>query len=366
MAMEAPAYVISASSHSAALFRQAAQSLIEGTGVVGAADLGVTQNGTPNMSVNVAAGVVWCPGTLGGTAGMQTNLNAQTGYGLPAGLTAQGSYCAYNDAAVNLAIAAADPTNPRIDIVCAAIQDAAYAGATNTPVLQVITGTPAPSPSAPAAPASAVVVAQIAVAAGVTSIVTANLTDKRPFATGGVTTVATVTGLSGTVKGQIVYALDAAGLFIWTGTGWVPPPGSFLSASSSFTSSVTSSGATEVVGTGSGLTLASVSLIANRWYSVEWTGRLSATAAAGALVARIRTSTGTVTTSSSMVAAAQVQATALGGAAAFDLTVRGLFFPASTGAWNFALTVAQATGASNCVAGVGVLGTVQMTLLSAQ
>ena len=361
MAMENPAYVISASSHPASLFRQAAQSLIEGTGVVGAGDLVVTQNGTPNLSVNVAAGVVWCPGTLGGTAGMQTNLNAQTAYGLPAGLTAQGSYCAYNDATVNLAIAAADPTNPRIDIVCAAIQDAAYAGATNTPVLQVITGTPAPSPSAPAASASAVVVAQIAVAAGVTSIVTANITDKRPFVTGGVTTVASVSGLTGTVKGQIVYALDSGAVNVWGGSSWFLLPGALL-ATTSGTSSVTSTGATEVVGTGAGIALASVSLSTQRSYAVEWTGRISTSGTGGATVARIRISTGTVTNASTMVAAAQVQTTAAGGGGAFDVTFRGLFQPASTGTWNLAVTAAQASGTGNASVGTGVLGYSQLNV----
>lgn len=180
MALESPAYVISASSHSADLFRQTAQSMIAGTGVVGSGDLLVSANGTPNMSVNVAAGFVWCPGTLGSTAGMQANANAQTTYGLPSSLTAQGSYGGYNDGTVNLAIAAADPTNPRIDLICASIQDAEYAGSNNQPVLQVVTGSPAASPSAPSAPASSVVLAQVAVAAGATSVVAGNITDERP------------------------------------------------------------------------------------------------------------------------------------------------------------------------------------------
>lgn len=181
MAIESPAYVISASSHSAALFRQATQSFISGTGVVGLNDLLTTQNGTPNMSVNVAPGFIWCPGTLGATSGIQANGNAQTSYGLPSGLTSQGCYGAYNDAAVNLPISAADPSNPRIDIVCASIQDAQYAGSNNQPVLSVVTGTAAPSPSVPSAPASSVVLSQVAVAAGATSITTSNITDERPF-----------------------------------------------------------------------------------------------------------------------------------------------------------------------------------------
>lgn len=181
MALESPAYVISADSHSAALFRQAIGSLISGTGVIGSGDLQVTANGTPNMSVNVAVGQVWMPGTLGATTGFPSNLNAQTAYGLPAGFTSQGPYMGYQDGTVNLTIAAADPTNPRKDIVYAAIQDAQYSGSNNQPVLLVATGTAAPSPSAPTAPASAVVLAEILVPAGATSITSGDITDKRSF-----------------------------------------------------------------------------------------------------------------------------------------------------------------------------------------
>ena len=196
MALESPAFVISADSHSAALFRQTLQTLISGAGITEAGDLAITQNGTPNMSVNVAAGTIWMPGTLGGTAGFGNNINAQTTYGLGGGKTSQGMYCGYQDASVNLVISTADPTNPRIDLVVAAIQDAQYSGSTNTPVLQVITGTPAPSPSAPSAPASAVVLAQVAVAASVSSIVTANIADKRPVlaVNGGIVRAASAGG----------------------------------------------------------------------------------------------------------------------------------------------------------------------------
>lgn len=113
------------------------------------------------MSVNVASGLVVVDGTQD--------------------TTHQGSYVCLNDAVVNLTIAAADPTNPRIDIVVAQVQDSQYSGATDAWKLAVVTGTPAPSPSAPALPANAVLLANVAVAANATSIVSANITDKRLF-----------------------------------------------------------------------------------------------------------------------------------------------------------------------------------------
>lgn len=176
------AYAITADSLTAETFRQAPSSILAGTGVVGSGDFYVTQNGTPNMSVNVAAGQIWIPGTLASTTGFPNNINAQTGYGLPSTFNEQASYYGWNNGTVNLTIAASNPTNPRIDLIVASIQDAQYSGSNNQPVLQVITGTPAASPVAPSAPASSVVLAQIAVAANATSIVTGNITDERPFA----------------------------------------------------------------------------------------------------------------------------------------------------------------------------------------
>ena len=155
-------YVIQANAHSAEAFRQLVASLVPVQGIVNAPDLAVTQNGTPNMSVNVASGFVFITGTQS--------------------VPVQGTYHAYNDATVNLAVSASNPTNPRIDLVVAAVQDAAYSGATNVWVLSVIAGTPAGSPVPPAAPANSVILAQIAVAANANTVVNANITDKRPFA----------------------------------------------------------------------------------------------------------------------------------------------------------------------------------------
>lgn len=181
MTIEAPAYVISASSHSAALFRQAAQTMLDGAGVSGTNDLQVLQHGAGNLSVDVAAGTLWIPGSLGGTNGMENNITNQATYGLPSTFTAQGSYAAYNDATVNLAIASNSTGSTRNDLVYAAIQDAQYSGVTNTPVLGVTTGAAGGGITNP--PASSVVLAQVAVANGASQILTANITDKRPFFT---------------------------------------------------------------------------------------------------------------------------------------------------------------------------------------
>jgi hypothetical protein len=136
------------------VYRQGIYALGEGrVGVVKSADFAVTQNGTPNMSVNVAAGIALVAGT--------------------ANVPVQGIYNAYNDAAVNLALAASNPSNPRIDLICLTIDDQFYGSADNTSLLQVVTGTPGASPAVPATPANTLVLAHVYVTAATTTILNA-------------------------------------------------------------------------------------------------------------------------------------------------------------------------------------------------
>jgi hypothetical protein len=86
---------------------------------------------------------------------------------------------AYNDASLAATITTADPTNPRIDLVCITVNDSAYTGSLNNVVVNVVAGTPAVSPSVPATPANSIALARVAVAAGATTIITANITDVR-------------------------------------------------------------------------------------------------------------------------------------------------------------------------------------------
>lgn len=181
MALVTPPNFLQAGSYGASGWTNYFQALMSGTGVIGSGDLAVSALGSPNMSVNVAQGQVIMPGTLGSTGGFPTNLNAQTTYGLPSTFTSQGAYESWNNATTNLVISAANPTNPRIDLVCASTQDAQYSGSNNQAILQVITGTPAASPSPPSSPANTVVLAQVLVPANATSITTGDITDERPF-----------------------------------------------------------------------------------------------------------------------------------------------------------------------------------------
>jgi hypothetical protein len=156
--MRTPPSYLQNGSHPAENDRLTMQALYATTGIVGASSLAVTAQGTPNMTVNVAAGWAAIVGTT------QTNM---------------GTYVGYNDATAVLTITTANATNPRIDLVCMTVNDAYYSGSTNNVVLQVIAGTPAVSPVAPTLPANSISLATIAVGANVTSIIASNITDTR-------------------------------------------------------------------------------------------------------------------------------------------------------------------------------------------
>ena len=158
MALRTPPSWLQNGSHPAENDRLTTQALYATTGIIGSTSLAVTQNGTPNMSVNIAAGWAAIVGTS---------------------TTTQGTYVSYNDAVLNAAIATAPATNSRIDLVCLTVNDAYYSGSTNNIVVNVVTGTAAASPVAPSTPANSIALAQVLVGTSVTSILTANITDVR-------------------------------------------------------------------------------------------------------------------------------------------------------------------------------------------
>jgi hypothetical protein len=203
MAVVNPPAYIQASSHPADVFRRALRALRENTGVVLTGDLAVAQNGSPNMSVNVAAGI----GVIDGTE------NA----------VSQGTYVDLNDATVNLAIAAADPTNPRNDLVVMKVQDAQYSGATNAASLVVVQGTPAGSPVDPATPANAIVLARVRVNAGVSSITNAVITDLRTSAQGQIIPGAAGFQIRSSDNSRANWAEDDNGLITQRNAMKVPP-----------------------------------------------------------------------------------------------------------------------------------------------
>ena len=169
----------------------------------------MVQNGTPNMSVNIGAG------------------RAVIRYG-NASSNLAGASTVFNDALTNVAIAASDPTNPRIDLVCVEVRSATeYGQAANDARFVVIQGTPAAVPVVPslASNPNALVLVQVAVAAATTSIVNANITDRRTFAygLGGVAFCGSSALPSGSSlrAGLEAFEIDTLRKKQYDGTGWV-------------------------------------------------------------------------------------------------------------------------------------------------
>lgn len=162
MTLITPPSWLQAGTYPAVSDRLTQQALYATTGIIGSSSLEVTQNSPAGMSVRIASGWAAIVGTV--------NAN-------------QGVYTTYNDATAVATITAADPTNPRIDLVCVTVRDAYYAGANNDVIFNVVAGTPASSPVTPTVPDNSIVLAQVAVAAGASTITTANITDVRTIVT---------------------------------------------------------------------------------------------------------------------------------------------------------------------------------------
>ena len=158
------------------------------------------------------------------------------------------------------------------------------------------------------------------------------------------------------VQGMVIFETDTNKLRIYTDT-WDVAPGQLVTSTSG-ANTVTSTGGTEVIGTGAGLTIASVSLSSTRPYRVEWTGSILSSVGTAAGVGRVRAATGTVLTSSTQVVDMQAYLAITGGSGASRGSWTGLWTPASTGTWNLAVTAQTGAGSGNTSCAPGNLNPV--------
>lgn len=171
MTLNTPPSWLQAGSYPAQYDRIIQQALYATTGIIGASSLAVSPNSPVGMSVRVASGWAAVVGTT------TTNM---------------GTYTLWNDATDTLTITTADPTNDRIDLICATVRDAYYSGAYNDVIFQVIAGTPAGSPVAPTLPDNSISLATVLVGAAVTQINSGDITDTRVLVTSNLVTTGTI------------------------------------------------------------------------------------------------------------------------------------------------------------------------------
>jgi len=156
-------------------FQRMRQQQLDGAlqeGVVGATDLKVVQRGAgANQSVDVGTGFAW----------VQIDTGTRNGMGHVT-----------NDATANVTVTASDATNPRIDQIILRWNDTSIpTGSGNVPTLAVLTGTATSGATldnrtgATALPNDCLRLADILVPATSTSVTTANIRDRRPWARGG-------------------------------------------------------------------------------------------------------------------------------------------------------------------------------------
>jgi microcystin-dependent protein len=127
-------------------------------GVMQPGHFAVSQRPSPGMGVEVAAGSALVNGTES---------------------SSQGAYFVEALTDTDLTIDTADASNPRIDLVVARVRDSDFSGAVDSFALEVVKGTAAATPAVPATPANSLVLAEVLVGAGATSITNSAITDRR-------------------------------------------------------------------------------------------------------------------------------------------------------------------------------------------
>jgi hypothetical protein len=229
---------------------------------------GMLTGASPSGATGIAArpGVRYGTGNpmqVGASSGMSVTVNAGVAFVQGSTSATAGMYTGCLDTTTTLTATTSDPTNPRIDNVIVQFVDVGTSSSTGTVNIQA--GTPAASPVAPTLPANSLLLAQIAVGAGVSTITSGNITDKRVFtvAQGGILPMANVSGGISGPAGLYAHDLSSGRLKVSDGSGnaRAPKTGAFTPVSTlgaatvtavlnSFTPivsvNVTTDGATEV------------------------------------------------------------------------------------------------------------------------
>jgi hypothetical protein len=168
--------------------------------------------------------------TVAAQSGMNVTVDVGTAIIPSAAGTTDGAYRVTNNQQRVLTATTADPTNPRIDLVCAGVQE--NSNSTSFGFVEIVAGTPAPSPAPPSTPPNSIPLAQVLVNANASSITSGNITDARTFqcAPGGILPVSSTGAAPQGVNGQFSYDIANDRIFHMAASGprqarvlpWVP------------------------------------------------------------------------------------------------------------------------------------------------
>jgi hypothetical protein len=207
----------------------------DGAGTVTPLDHKLAQSGlmAKTSTVNLVRTGVFYNGTstiVSGTANMSYDVAAFTA-ALTRGATA-GTVLLANDATYNVVTTAAPGSNSRYDVVYVWAREFTLDGTDSNPVIGVVQGVAAASPTVPslAAYPGALELARIIVPAGVTATNSGTtITQKAPFtaAAGGVLPFRTTTeqGEGTFNEGQLGWLIDSNTIEAYTGSAWSDPGG---------------------------------------------------------------------------------------------------------------------------------------------
>lgn len=171
--------------------------------------------GTRLYSAGTATAVAVPGGVFPGTGGMAVSaasgLSVQVAAGyccVPHPTAGQGGYIFGTLQAQALSLAAADPSNPRTDLIVAQVNDTG--DASGNCQIAVITGTPATPPVTPSLPSAAIPLATVSVPAAAVALASGAVSDQRSYvvAPGGVLPIANAAAAPAVPSTQFMYDLS--------------------------------------------------------------------------------------------------------------------------------------------------------------
>ena len=170
-------------------------------------------------AVAVPGGVYPGIGAMGVSASSGLNVQVAAGYCcVPSPTAGQGGYIFGTLQAQTLSLAAADPVNPRIDLIVARVYDTGNSASYCD--VEVVTGTAATPALTPSVPSAAITLASVSVPATSVALASGAVTDLRSYvvAPGGILPIANSAAAPAVQATQVMYDMSRNLLVQGTGT----------------------------------------------------------------------------------------------------------------------------------------------------